>query len=163
MSEQHKKPLCVDEELNLTANRHYDLYIDGMRMKNINKSSQRQFAHKAKLCGTAGLIAIKLMNFENQDGGFLASGSYFETDDLWKCTNKYCQGWPGVNFDDSSWPRATVIGAHGIYPRGFISGISKNAKWIWTPKHTSGSDSDVVVYCRKTRGKQNISYTRANS
>jgi hypothetical protein len=44
-----------------------------------------------------------------------------ETSDAWKCSDAEVPGWQGVDFDDSAWKQATVIGKTGDQPWGPIS------------------------------------------
>jgi len=62
-----------------------------------------------------GLIACLEISFT--DGETLR----IETSDAWKCSDVEVSGWQGVDFDDSAWKQAAVIGKTGDQPWGVIS------------------------------------------
>jgi len=157
----HIKPPCVDEEISFTADQQYELYIDGSAVGSLPNANTWQVAKRTTMLSTAKVLAFKATRIEGRDGGLLVSGSRFVTDGSWKCTNKYEKGWSGVNFDDSAWPRAVVIGNHGMNPWGYIPDISNASKWIWTTKYIYGQETDIIIYCRKTRGNLTHRYPYA--
>lgn len=148
---QQNQASCTDADFVCTVVEKLELYIDGAQVSDLPNANTWTAADAVRLPGSASLIAIK----GETDGGvrgLLASGAFATTDGSWKCTNIFYNGWAGEDYDDSFWPAATVIGAHGDSPWGTISGISDDAQWIWTEKPLIGDASVKIVYCRKKRG-----------
>jgi len=149
--EQRSLPQCTDSDFVVTVDNELTLYIDGVQVTSgLPNANTWPTADTIRVAASASVIGIKGVDNEVV-AGILASGAQSTTDDSWKCTNTFHEGWAGVTFDDSAWPAATVIDSHGVDPWGTILGISNDAKWIWTPNHQYGPTSDKTVYCRKKR------------
>src|SRR6218665_3641135 len=155
------KPPCVDEEISFTADQQCELYIDGSAVGSLPNANTWQVAKWTTMRSTARVLAFKATRAVGRNGGLLVSGSRFVTNGSWKCTNAYENGWSGVNFDDSAWPRAVVMGNHGMNPWGYIPDISNASKWIWTTRYIYGLDTDIIIYCRMTRGNLTHRYPYA--
>lgn len=141
-------PTCSDQELAITGDNELELYVDGLRVKNLTHYNDWTVADKAKVGALAKVVAVRGKDV-GVVGGILASAVNFQTDaSSWKCTNKRYAGWKNVDFDDSNWPSATAYGQNGVAPWGQISGISPSAFWIWTSKNVFGPASDKIIYCR---------------
>jgi len=91
---------------------------------------------------TASVIAVELLNPQSV-GGILASTNTIQTDDTWKVTTNYTDGWMNVNADDSTWSNASKYGHNGDGPWGTRPGISTDAQWI-----TTENQEDKIVYFR---------------
>ena len=122
------------------ANRNIRLYIDGVFTAEANFTltivkDQRQ---------------VQAVHVENSvpssDALFLASSSNgIRTDESWRCTNVYHDGWFLPHYDDSLWPEAFVVdnNTHAAY-------IAPDAKWIGYVQISN------KIYCRRntTIGKE---------
>lgn len=144
--EQRQLTRCTDSDFVVTADDSLELYIDGAHVSGLSHANTWTSADRVRVAASSNVIAIKATGGVLV-AGILASGADSTTNDSWKCTDQFHNGWADEVFDDSAWPAATVIGDHGIIPWGDISGISSEAKWIWTTTQT-----DRTVYCRKRRG-----------
>lgn len=145
-------PRCKDGDLTITVDNKMELYIDGdLVSSGLPNKDGWPAADTVHVQAGASIIGVKGEDI-SVVAGILASGANARTDGSWKCTTTFHEGWAGVRYDDSDWPAATVIDSHGVSPWGIIVGIDSEAKWIWTPNHQYGPDSDKIVYCRKRRG-----------
>ena len=82
------------------------------------------------------------------DYGILASvedetgTTILTTDESWKCSRNFEEGWSDMNFNDDHWPNVVAIYKNGRT----IGGISPEAQWIWHPDRQSA----WTVYCRQS-------------
>ena len=84
----------------------------------------------------------------SNDALFLSSSSNgIRTDESWKCTNVYHDGWFLPDYDDSFWPEAFVVGNNTRFHF-----IAPDAKWIGYVQFSN------KIYCRRntTTGKEGI-------
>ena len=103
---------------------------------------------------TTRVIAVSATNHLYGAGwrGALSDGSVV-TDESWKCTNTFANGWQNPGFDDRGWPAplAKVWTAAVGCP-----GLPDAAKWLWTDATYS---SLQTIYCRKTISEnENIAF-----
>ena len=89
-------------------------------------------------------MIIKVEKKNNDDGGMLAEFSNgIVTDSSWHCTE--------INSTTKShWPAAREVATNDGSDsqwKSEVTGISSNAKWIWTP-----NSGDKEVWCQKDIG-----------
>lgn len=87
--------------------------------------------------GDTRVISVWRKSTRSQYGILGSFGNGLVTNESWKCSGNWSNGWNSRDYDDAHWPHAVAVGNHGIIP-----GISKAAKWIWTNSRYS------KVYCR---------------
>ncbi|ESO04912.1 hypothetical protein HELRODRAFT_171914 [Helobdella robusta] len=79
--------------------------------------------------------------------GFIAStsDSYILTNETWKCTKNYYDGWYKINYNDSFWSAGSVIGNHE-----FSDGLKSlnGTGSYWTPE--TSNCQHCLYYCRKS-------------
>jgi len=112
------------------------LYIDGCEITNLPGRTHWTITDSVNLPLTASVIAVELFN-PGDVGGLLASTNTIRTDDTWKITSDYTDGWMNVNADDSTWRSATMYGHNGVGPWGTRPGIRTDAQWITTELQTA--------------------------
>ncbi|ESO04920.1 hypothetical protein HELRODRAFT_171922 [Helobdella robusta] len=118
-----------------------------------NISLQPNFPHaldittpdRYNLTGNVYVVAAKLHN-NMAAGGFIAStaDNYILTNETWKCTMNYYDGWYKINYNDSFWPAAQLEIWQG--DSTINSFFSKEAKWINHPNDCPNCD----FFCRKS-------------
>ena len=81
---------------------------------------------------------------------FLASSSNgINTDEQWRCTNVFDDGWFLPNYTDSSWPKALVVGSNTL-----AYYIAQGVRWIKYKASRALSTSNKIFYRRNlTTGK----------
>ena len=132
----------------------YSVYIEGVKQTNPSNCNDWKSTKLFPLPPGARQVAISCGDDGISSAGVLASvGAVQITDAAWKCTSHYFYKWTSADFDDSSWPWATVIGNNGMDPWVSRPDISANANWIWTFKNVNPG-ADTLVYCRSTRKLQ---------
>lgn len=60
----------------------------------------------------------------------------------WKCTGTLHADWNTLNYDDSSWPAAIIVGAAGVRPGNYLT-----YQQIWA---ADANSAGTTVYCRYT-------------
>ncbi|ESO04906.1 hypothetical protein HELRODRAFT_171908 [Helobdella robusta] len=94
--------------------------------------------------GDIHVLAFKIYNNE-YTGGFIAStpDDYILTNETWKCTLEYYDGWYKIHYNDSFWPDAKLQ----IWNKDakLLTYFSPNAKWIID----STDCRSCLFYCRK--------------
>jgi len=92
------------------------------------------------------LQAVQVEDGSAKDVFFLASSSNgIKTDEHWRCTNVFDDGWFLPNYTDISWPKAFVLDNN---TRAYF--IAPDAKWIGYERESNR------IYCRRnlTTGKE---------
>ena len=107
-------------------------------------SSGRGQAQTVTLQSGTCLLAMLVQNSIGQAGLLAETSTGVVTDASWKCSRTFGHYWYYPSFDDSSWPNARIVATNGN-GGWHATGISTQAKWIWTDVTTPGS-----IYCRKT-------------
>ena len=102
-----------------------------------------QIADTFLVPGNSRVISVAGKDAGSEFGILGSFSNGLVTNESWKCSSVLYPGWNSPDFDDRQWPYAVVIKNHGDSPWGFINGIAKTAKWIWT----AGQD-DNEVFCR---------------
>ncbi|ESO04903.1 hypothetical protein HELRODRAFT_171905 [Helobdella robusta] len=142
----YRKDLSATDK-NLTIdvdNQLEEIYING-----INVMSALNFPHASEwnipdvyhLRGDLFVIAVKVYN-DLYSGGVVihTADNYILTNNTWKCTNNYADGWYKIIYNDSFWPAANEF----LNPdyKGYIG----NAKWIYGPNKCEY----CKFFCRKS-------------
>lgn len=134
---------CITDQLiNVRCNKSCDVWVDGVMLGSSGSPNNWVFHAPAN----SKVIAIDVDNTVFTPGGLLVStnkGMY--SDEGWRCSRTYVQGWQNPNFDDSSWDNAVIAFAANYtnYPEQ-----NSAARWIasecgYTPGH---------MYCRHGLG-----------
>lgn len=109
------------------------LYIDGIEVTNLPNRKIYYYSDTVSLPPRAQVIAISVDN-SAWIGGILGSSKTFITDETWKVTTNYTDGWMAVNFNDSIWVNATPYTPNnGSAPYNYrVPPISAETQWIAT-------------------------------
>ncbi len=132
----------------ITADDIYDLYVNGTL---VGSNSDWSVAEKYSVTLTEGknVIAIRAVN-SGGSSGLLAEIAHddlwIETGTDWKINTLQQSGWNTVNFNDTTWARASVVASYGSAPWNILRGMPDItvAQWIWGPA------SAQTVYFRYT-------------
>jgi hypothetical protein len=151
--------------LRITADNECEVFVNGTSVGMTTSWSSpvtidvSLFVHPGK----RNVIAVRGTNTSSQGGndrGILGhlielgdggNPSLLVTDDQWKMSRTEETGWTALDFDDSAWPAATVVGNHGDPPWGALLGASP-AKWIWSapiPVDTADKPNLETAYVRR--------------
>jgi hypothetical protein len=146
------RPRCEDSDLHITVDNRFELYIDGHHVNGLQHPYNWTYSDTVRVPASARVLAVYAVDL-GVVAGILASGAHFTTDSSWRCSNYLYPFWNEWWFDDRFWSHATEIGRHNTPGDhwGTISGISLDAKWIWSPKYIFSELSDNHIYCRKKR------------
>ena len=126
--------------INITADNVYDLFVNG-RLVGSNNSWQNVESYSADIQPGKNVIAVKAVDL-GAPGGLLVditgTTNRYGTSVDWKTSTQEQVEWNTTSFDDASWAPATMIGAYGIEPWGYLSGIpaGTTAQWIWGTEGT---------------------------
>ncbi|ESO04902.1 hypothetical protein HELRODRAFT_171904 [Helobdella robusta] len=130
---QIKKPLAIHvvDELK-------EFYFNG---NNISAELNFANANNFKLCdrcdlnGNIYVVAVNLLVSSDDD--------FLLTNETWKCTKSYYDGWYKISYDDSFWSDAITV----LHPENTdrTGCLSPKAKWIIE----SSNCSECLFYCRK--------------
>ena len=97
---------------------------------------------------TTSLLAVSVTNSGGSQSGWrgVIGNSNTFTDNSWKCSFFYSDGWQNFDFDDTGWPSAL----EKPYPSkvGKCAMLPKDAKWLWM-ETSYYSSSVTTIYCRK--------------
>jgi len=138
----------------LSADNNYELYVNG---NYIAGDGVWETAEKYSVPAIKGknIIAIKCVD-NITTGGIVAEvcykNSHFVSSGSWKVNANYHSGWKMIDFDDSSWENASVLGIYGnAKPWSNYNPIqqmptNRNIYWIWT----KDNQNDKTVYFRFT-------------
>ena len=131
----------------VTCDNEVEVYVNGA-LEAIN--TNWQMASTVHLGVPPAVVAIYCED-KGSYGGILAHLSKGDgTDGTWKCSTTFENHWNQITFDDSAWFDAHEI---ATYPGGVwgnrVSGMTGNAKWIWSTKY-GPAVADRKMYCRKT-------------
>ena len=127
-------------QLAVTADNVIDVYHDGRVVLNNGDWTQSSVINLENPC----VLAFEAYDAGVNEGILASTSTGVVTDETWRCTTVLEPDWHTFAFDDSAWPQARVVGAHGVSPWGNFPDISTDAKWIWAQGSTGGT-----VYCRK--------------
>ncbi|MFT6899526.1 MAG: subtilisin family serine protease, partial [Paraglaciecola sp.] len=107
-------------------------------------------SYNVNVMQTNNVIAIKAIDLGGV-GALLAQiefdGQASYSDDNWKVSTVFAEGWQQTDFDDSHWQSASIYGFYGVTPWKLnVSGFSSNsqAQWIWSGDNLA----DNTVYFR---------------
>lgn len=143
------------DTLHIAAQGQLNIYADNVLLGSGSKPGMKYSFTMP--CKPLHLIAIEVKaDKKTQHRGVLASLQMPAhpngvSGDLWKCVSsrnlpgkwkERNHNWSSVQYDDSEWPAAKVVGKHGDSPWGFKLEVSRHASWVWT------KDKSDVVYCR---------------
>jgi len=143
--------------VSISADDRYELYVNGNRLGEGNIWwTAEPFIDL--LGSEINVIAVKATNAQGEAGLLVEiekSGKTFVSNESWKVSKIYNEGWEGTDFPDDSWGKATSYGEHGTPEAvpwgntlggGVVEGIStdKGVKWIWTDDNVG----DNEVYFR---------------
>lgn len=130
----------LDLRATFTCDNAMELFADGKSLGKDN--SNWGIADTFLVPGDTRVISVAGQHFGGAFGviGSLSNG--LVTNGSWKCSSVLSPGWNSPDFDDQQWPFANVVGNHGDDPWKIITGIVRDAKWIWAPGQNS------KVYCR---------------
>ena len=146
-------PKCVDQDLAITADNNLKLFVDGVQVTDLQFPDISNKADTILLPASAQVVAVSGKK-AGEHGGLLGSSATFVTDGSWKCTDRFYDGWQRVQFDDSEWKAAYVVGTYGLKPWQEVEEIRADAFWIWASSDGLSSSADQDAYCRKHLGKQ---------
>lgn len=136
-------------QFNVTCDNYLSVYVDGNLLGEGETHITSARFHQYKVHPGSHVIALRCKGksppFVKAIIGSLSNGVV--TDNTWKCTNSFSQGWNMRNYPDESWPMAASYGTNSpsTLPWGYFEGIEPKAAWIWTNDNTG----DVEVYCRR--------------
>ncbi|ESO04900.1 hypothetical protein HELRODRAFT_171902 [Helobdella robusta] len=139
----------TNKPLTITVNNELlEFYLNGKNIpvaSNFPNAKMWNIADTYNMTGNVHVIALKTYN-QGKRGGFIAStaDNYILTNETWKCTMNYYDGWNKMNYNDSFWPATRVAPwptASNYYPP-----LSSAAKWIVD----STDCSNCNIYCRKS-------------
>lgn len=141
--------VCDQMYLSVTANRSFELYLDGRPATSLTGlpfASTWNTADTFIIPADTEVIAVRGFGTTSGRSGLLASvtHNYLLTNESWKCSSSASSAWYDITFNDASWPSATPTGVSVGIPR-----ISPAANWIWTANSIGPSNLDTPVYCRK--------------
>lgn len=131
-----------------------ELYYDGVSQPVPTVRTHWRRPKVFALPAAARWFAVKCGENGYASAGLLAAaaGDVLVTGERWKCTATLHDRWMDTDYDDSSWPPATVIRDNGVGKKGSIPEISPRAKWIWTSRYRNNT-ADSPIYCRASIGR----------
>ncbi|XP_020624694.1 uncharacterized protein LOC110062175 [Orbicella faveolata] len=118
-----------------------ELFVDGISLGKDNGGWRT--ATDFVIPGNTKIIAVEAKSSHYHPGILGSFSNGLVTNSNWKCSERSHLRWNSPDFDDSSWPAAWEVQRHGDGPGGYIAGIDRTAKWIWTFRQRLGS-----CYCR---------------
>lgn len=123
------------------------VYADG-RLEGENTKDRTWSGH---LADDTILLAVKCQN-TGGFGGFLASlGAVLISDSSWKCSDTFIENWYGMDFDDSHWSNAHILGNNSGNFKGNIAKFEEKVQWIW---YDENNKQNTTVYCRGRTGRK---------
>ena len=142
-----KTAACKNRTFTCSGDNYQWIYVDGQL---VSYSDNWKITSTVSIPHTATILAAQITDADNT-GGFLGSLSDGNvTDNSWKCTTIFFNGWNTPQFDDRTWPYATTTKKNGDPPWGTLPSILSNAEWIWAGPYDAGIQ--WTVYCRKILG-----------
>lgn len=141
----------VAEKITLTvsADNSEEVYFNGVFVGSSNNWNKAT-SYTLTLPEGTNVIAIKAQDSD----GIAALIAQIKQDDIttdsdesWKVSTTYQDGWEQNDFDDTSWQFATSYGVYGVSPwLNKVSGLASDstAQWIWS----ADNDGDNTVYFR---------------
>ena len=143
------------DTLHIVAQGHMQVYVDNVLVGSGSKPGVKYSFIMP--CKPLHLIAIEVKaEKKNKHHGIIASLQMPAhpngvSGDLWKCVNSKSlpkkkeevhPNWFSIQYDDSEWPAAKIVGKHGDTPWGLKLEVSRHASWVWTKENSD------TVYCR---------------
>lgn len=135
--------------LTVSVDNSEQVYFNGVLVgssSNWNKASSYTLA----MASGKNVIAIKAQDVDGI-AALIAHVTHNEvntySDENWKVSTVYEDGWDQPSFDDSAWSAATSYGFYGMSPwQQRVSGLPSDspAQWIWT----ANNDADNIAYFR---------------
>jgi len=145
-----RKTFTLDEVprqavLSITADNGYEVFVNGVRVgRDVGSGTEvwskaERYSVVRQLRRGKNVIAVHGMNLGGP-AGLIAILSWPErpvrergwrrlvTDDTWRVTTTRPRGdivWTALNFDDRSWPQATVVGRYPCEPWGIVAGLRR--------------------------------------
>ncbi len=151
-------------EISLSADNGYELYINGEYMGSDGTWENAETYYYISRQVEKNVIAIKCNN-NDMTAGIVAEIAVGEdkyvSNETWKVTTSYQEGWETLAFNDNLWSNATSYGLHGTADPwaqyGNVDGISHDSgvAWIWS----SNNEVDSEVYLRFIIGNNNADLT----
>lgn len=151
-------------EISLSADNNYDLYINGVFMGSDGNWKDAETYYYISLQAERNVIAVKCTD-NISTGGLVAEITIgtekYVSDETWKVSTTYQQGWESLVFNDNLWQNATSYGLHGVAQPwaqyGNVTGISQDSgvEWIWS----SDNQTEKEVYFRFVIGGDNMDIT----
>lgn len=134
-------PSIPDFTATFTCRDSMELFADGISLGKDNGGWRT--ATDFVIPGDTKIIAVEAKSSHYRPGILGSFSNGLVTNSNWKCSERSHLRWNSPDFDDSSWPAAWEVQRHGDGPGGYIAGIDRTAKWIWTFRQRLGS-----CYCR---------------
>ena len=132
-----------DLMLSTCADDSHIIYVDG---KQVNSNPQENDYNQTIITpipSKTKVIAVSITNYGGR-AGFKAtlSENRVVSDNSWKCSPTFADGWQKIVFDDRSWPSAVTTGSIPA-----CEGFPSSAKFLWTDESYNAL---ITIYCRKT-------------
>ncbi|WP_199271365.1 S8 family serine peptidase [Paraglaciecola sp. L1A13] len=140
----------IDQQLSirLTVDNSEALYFNGVLLGE-SDNWQNSKLYNVNVTQVNNVLAVKAMDVDGL-AALLAqlelAGQPLYSDENWKVSTEYTEGWQQTDFDDSQWQAATTYGYYGVWPwykkvKWWPS--TSEAQWLWSDERY---DDDTVYF-----------------
>ena len=129
--------------LSTCANNSHIVYVDGKQVNSNPQENEYNQTILTPIPNKTKVIAVSITNYGGEPGFKAAlSNTSVVSDDSWKCSSTFTDGWQKIGFDDSSWLPAVTTGSILA-----CAGFPSSAKFL---RIDESYDAPIMIYCRKT-------------